>query len=159
MAKYIDAERAERNGWYLQRTVTYSTAVTGGCGYTETLKPTDYPAADVLEVQHGKWVEADDFYESGVCSKCGCNSGELHGVCVKEWHYCPNCGASMMDDNATQHTECVENALGALAELENGIYGVRDGQVYKMRCATPEELFPNAKKYEVNLMATTEEEE
>lgn len=28
--------------------------------------------------------------------------------------YCPNCGASMMDDNATQHTECVENALDAL---------------------------------------------
>lgn len=49
--------------------------------------------------RHGRWFCADDFYESGVCSECKWNSGEVHGICVKEWHYCPNCGARMVTDN------------------------------------------------------------
>lgn len=114
--------------------------------------------------RHGRWIE--EYSANHLQAKCSaCGKSTLYGISydlkgnAHYMNYCPNCGASMMDDNAIQHTECVENALGALAELENGIYGVRDGQVYKMRCATPEELFPNAKKVKINLMAATEEEE
>lgn len=81
MAKYLNAERLERNGWYLQRTVTYSTSATGGYGYTETLKPTDYPAAaDVAEVVR--------------CKECRYRENEQPGMV-----YCPNTVGGWVDEN------------------------------------------------------------
>lgn len=66
---------------------------------TEECRPYNCPLEEITEeVRHGRWIEADDFYESGVCSVCKWNSGELHGICIKEWHYCPNCGAKMDGD-------------------------------------------------------------
>lgn len=118
----------------------------------------DLPSAE----RHGRWEVADDMpmLNNTFTIRCSlCGQLMLARPNDENPNFRCNCGASMTDDNATQHTERVENALGALAELENGIYGVRDGQVYKMRCATPEELFPNAKKVKINLMAATEEEE
>ena len=56
----------------------------------------DAPAADVVEVRHGEWVEQietpnwldDDVEVYYKCSICGCyNWGESA--------YCPNCGAKM----------------------------------------------------------------
>ncbi len=53
------------------------------------------PAADVVEVKHGKWEE-NRYAFCNVCSECGTivdrsaikwQSGELN--------YCPNCGAKM----------------------------------------------------------------
>lgn len=51
------------------------------------------PAADVVEVVHGKWEDASDL-DGVVCSVCG------EDFCVltnenERFKYCPNCGARM----------------------------------------------------------------
>lgn len=50
----------------------------------------DMPAADVVPVVHGKWVD-NGIPESilSMCSVCGIK----HGACT--FNYCPNCGAKM----------------------------------------------------------------
>jgi len=70
------------------------------------------------EVRHGQWVNikisiSDD--GSAECSLCG---AVVHNNFSSVVNYCPMCGASMMDDNAIQHTKCVGNALDALDEVE-----------------------------------------
>lgn len=56
-----------------------------------------FPAADVVEVRHGKWDDnAVAFYRK--CTVCGCcvewdKKPFLFGV--GEYNYCPNCGARM----------------------------------------------------------------
>jgi hypothetical protein len=50
------------------------------------------PAADVVEVRHGEWIEKP--YLLGTtryCSRCGENYGMPHGI----YNYCPHCGAKM----------------------------------------------------------------
>ena len=54
------------------------------------------PAADVVEVRHGKWIDNGERDRNGVpkpfaisCSVCGSSAGN-------SWmRYCPNCGAKM----------------------------------------------------------------
>jgi len=50
-------------------------------------------SADVQEVKHGNWVGIDDFpHEIWECNRCGrIIEGDRE-------NYCPNCGASMMDE-------------------------------------------------------------
>lgn len=56
----------------------------------------DIPAADVVEVRHGKWV-----WDGGVgmhyyCSLCHHNAyGNTGEIMDGEYKYCPNCGAKM----------------------------------------------------------------
>ena len=45
------------------------------------------------ERKKGKWMCTDDLYEYGVCSCCGL-AEEVYEY-VKNWNYCPNCGADM----------------------------------------------------------------
>ena len=58
----------------------------------------DFPAADVAEVKHGKWIEEEDGYDHVFysCSVCGA------GICTIDetpieygWKYCPECGSKM----------------------------------------------------------------
>ena len=64
------------------------------------------PAADVVEVRHGRWYGEGDGYADGeividvwYCSECG--------YCIDDGtddpnilpNYCPNCGAYMMGEN------------------------------------------------------------
>ena len=65
--------------------------------------------------RRGRWIE-NEF--GAYCSECGLYAYRSNGIPWKS-NYCPICGASMMDDNATQHTGCVENALDALDEVED----------------------------------------
>ena len=63
----------------------------------------------------GRWEDVEHapnglFYAT--CSVCGDRQT------IEVANYCPMCGASMMDDNAIQHTKCVGNALDALDEVE-----------------------------------------
>ena len=79
----------------------------------------EFSTADVQEVRQGRWIRTG---EDGYCSVCKCDMPMFRNDW--EWEYtetpyCPNCGASMTDDNATQHTGCVENALDALDEVED----------------------------------------
>lgn len=57
------------------------------------------PAADVVEVVHGKWGRSDKKYSyfQYKCSNCGCDDytqTDRNGKC-KLMNYCPNCGAKM----------------------------------------------------------------
>lgn len=54
------------------------------------------PAADVVPVVHGRWVDAG----RGIKACSNCNHGiKEHMACAN--HYCPNCGAKM--DGGVDH--------------------------------------------------------
>ena len=93
MGIYIDAEKLGKDGWYASRTYQQDAKTM----VYETKKMTDFPAADVQEVRHGKWVE----YEKGMivtsykCSLCGDVVMDDTGYdVVKDYPYC-HCGAKM----------------------------------------------------------------
>lgn len=94
MGKYIDADMLEKDGWSMQR-IRQSSPTTM---VYETKKPTDFPAADVGEVQHGKW-ERYEFSTNNRWRKCSvCGTGdeyidEFGFVAIR--NYCPYCGARM----------------------------------------------------------------
>lgn len=52
----------------------------------------DIPAADVVPVRHGRWIEDGYYGEPCVCSNCGepCKDTVMG---KPRWHYCPMCGA------------------------------------------------------------------
>lgn len=63
------------------------------------------PAADVVEVKHGKWLNFYGDYSTAECSVCGeiydaiqpceyCNQ-ECWDIFLREYRYCPKCGAKM----------------------------------------------------------------
>jgi len=86
MSKCIDAEQLEKDGWTMQRTYK-SSATEMVC---EMKTPTDFPAADVAEVKHGRWIERPSItYDKMECSVCGFEYD------YSEFTYCPNCGARM----------------------------------------------------------------
>ena len=60
----------------------------------------DFPAADVAEVKHGKWIgkQLDNFRKYEVtCSNCGWIGIENYDSYNEpsDFNYCPNCGAKM----------------------------------------------------------------
>ena len=61
------------------------------------------PAADVAPVVHGRWeVSTDEWFETDVytCSKCRESYVLVEGTPKENlWHYCPNCGAKMHEDD------------------------------------------------------------
>ena len=51
------------------------------------------PAADVMEVRHGRWIEQEKYtfgvmYDCSICDNRILDNGH-------SWNYCPNCGAKM----------------------------------------------------------------
>ena len=58
------------------------------------------PAADVVEVKHGKWIEVqkeniwNDIVPVLECTACGKYTVGTRGIMTKS-NYCPNCGAKM----------------------------------------------------------------
>ena len=61
----------------------------------------DIPAADVVEQKHGKWLEVttlDNEFICWVCSEC------RHGAdfVYEPYNFCPNCGASMRQQEETE---------------------------------------------------------
>ena len=60
------------------------------------------PAADVVPVRHGRWIEREDMYYGWNIWECSACREEF---CVEdgtpednEYNYCPNCGALMDKD-------------------------------------------------------------
>lgn len=66
------------------------------------------PAADVVEVRHGEWIDYESnetygCYESKAWYKCSCCGEDAYGRCDEDpWYshpilsdYCPFCGAKM----------------------------------------------------------------
>lgn len=55
-----------------------------------------FPAADVAEVRHGRWIE------NTFCSCCGGFDEDDKGNIIQSFYnYCPNCGARM--DKEDEH--------------------------------------------------------
>lgn len=57
----------------------------------------EIPAADVVEVRHGRWIWGAQDFECGKsheCSVCGGFIDYYHGG-ADDYNYCPNCGAKM----------------------------------------------------------------
>ena len=61
------------------------------------------PAADVRPVVRGKWIDRDDDYygwNMWACSVCGEEFVLTEGTPdMNDYHYCPNCGADMMEES------------------------------------------------------------
>ena len=72
------------------------------CGYcTDDVNLGGIPAADVVEVRHGRWmdVESDDGCIVWHCSVCSYPVKTIGGYPI--YHYCPNCGSRM--DKEDEH--------------------------------------------------------
>lgn len=54
------------------------------------------PTADVVEVRHGEWREANEKYPRYVCTACN------HLFNNKNYNYCPCCGAKMDGERKEQ---------------------------------------------------------
>jgi rubrerythrin len=54
------------------------------------------PTADVVEVRHGEWREANKQYPRYVCTACN------HLFNNKNYNYCPCCGAKMDGERKKQ---------------------------------------------------------
>lgn len=68
--------------------------------WAKGLEPSQYieiiPAADVAPMVHGKWISCFEDWrkqiEGDKCTACGF---EHYGTNIKNYNYCPNCGAKM----------------------------------------------------------------
>lgn len=99
MTKYINADKLEKDGWSMVRVRQASSTEM----VYETKKPTDFPAADVVETRRGRWkiikyptgAEAFGYEEMTVqslmCSNCSYEIDVSEGY----FEYCPNCGSFM----------------------------------------------------------------
>ena len=71
------------------------------------------PTEDVAPVVHGRWeVSTDEWYETDVytCSKCREDYVLVEGTPKENlWHYCPNCGAQMHEDDFCSYSERKED--------------------------------------------------
>ena len=105
MSKYIDADEL-RARMYHEAFETDSDMQRwdSGCWirykmFENALK--QMPAADVAEVKHSHWVKDDDSIIHGHCYHCGWaaiwQETDIFGS-----NYCPNCGASMDNKEATE---------------------------------------------------------
>ena len=80
------------------------------CGYcTEDVNLDSIPAADVVEVRHGRWIHLS---KGDSCSECGYQTGRYESG----KNYCPNCGAPMTDEAV----EMVMEKLKKVVEYEVG---------------------------------------
>lgn len=57
----------------------------------------EIPAADVVEVKHGEWIEKETLYDVYYdCSVCGESFCFIEGKPTENlYKYCPNCGAKI----------------------------------------------------------------
>ena len=93
MAKYIDADK-------LIKAMKKTAEITGRFGdavnaFEACVKL--MPAADVVEVKHGKWIERENNYDTDYdCSVCSESFVFIDGDPIDNlYQHCPNCGAKM----------------------------------------------------------------
>lgn len=99
MRRYIDADELKESFEYTEDAEYCRWTLAGVLG-----KIDDMPTADVVEVLHGRWIKNDGRY-GWHCSVCG--EDDLYafawnsdtGENELQDHYCPNCGASMVNED------------------------------------------------------------
>lgn len=52
------------------------------------------PAADVVEVRHGRWIDSEEDGHPTICGVCNYPVDRFYKT-----KYCPNCGAKMGDED------------------------------------------------------------
>lgn len=100
MIKYIDAEEFKEwiANWFYKDKSYHPYSKSNTIPVTELYDILEQmPAADVAEVRHGRWEE---LYENNYkCSVCGswwtCEETPIESG----MSYCPNCGASMVNED------------------------------------------------------------
>jgi hypothetical protein len=92
MPEYISREAAMPDGFCVgvscQECPFCDDPIKGGCKVARFIDAV--PAADVVEVRHGRWLPSgipDSILDK--CSECGFDTGAF------TFRYCPNCGAKM----------------------------------------------------------------
>lgn len=102
MARYIDVNSFLE---YEENRCKNSPPLIGTCSFDNaTLRGelVNFPAADVEPVRHGHWIEHDEdtWSNEAECSECHKRIGYsgLPDRFLKEFKYCPNCGAKMEED-------------------------------------------------------------
>ena len=99
IAEYIDRESLIKR--FCERRneeMSESPCEPSDCFAREVIKT--FPAADVVPVRHGRWIDAypdiepNPMFMYGICSECGFEQG-----ISKYLNYCPNCGAKMDGDS------------------------------------------------------------
>ena len=85
MAKYIDQVDAikavnEQNAFTMTRSALLDVL-------------NSIPAADVVPVVHGRWIEDHDYLKCPECSVMV--KWDFVFFDIGDWNYCPNCGAKM----------------------------------------------------------------
>ncbi len=107
MTKYIDADKLLKllNAWKYpvnkttRREITYNASISDACRCVNAM-----PAADVVEVRHGRWLKervlstGSGSYGVYQCSICG---AMFHDIGYG-YNYCPNCGSRMDLDGDTE---------------------------------------------------------
>ena len=82
MPEYVESEavmKTARDGYHSD----FGRSIADLTSLREVLE--DTPAADVVKVKHGYWIEGKTLEKCSVCGKKG----------FSDWHYCPHCGAKM----------------------------------------------------------------
>lgn len=94
MRKYIDAEAFFKviNTLPYKDTSYLDASVYNGAISDVLDMLTHFPAADVQEVRHGRWVN-DCNYSGWTCTNCYYHNGNMTD------RYCPNCGAKMVSED------------------------------------------------------------
>lgn len=91
MKEYIERAQLLKNLGYDE---TRRADVLPGSTFDIVLKE---PAADVAEVKHGRWEEANDG-DGVVCSECRTDFCTMVHE-TEKFRFCPNCGACMGKEN------------------------------------------------------------
>ena len=103
MAEYIEKEalkeRFRKRIKWLEKDVhdQYSLGLFHGCEYDADLI-NEPPAADVVPVRHGRWIEPSRLYYGAKqyeCSLCYSDTFWKKHSITEKYPYCPNCGCRM----------------------------------------------------------------
>lgn len=96
MAEYIDREKLLKR-FNIDDMMNVNGTLISLREAQETIS--NFPAADVAPVRHGKWVHSryENCSEQFEMVKCSCCGHEAYAIAfyVRGGNYCPNCGAKM----------------------------------------------------------------
>lgn len=91
MAEYIEREALYEKAYWHGEHPDVGNPFPDGVDAIDIKDVDAIPAADVVQVVHGRWL-CGDYYDIGdVCSECDWDSQMTH----PSYRYCPNCGARM----------------------------------------------------------------
>lgn len=96
MAEYIERERLLRK-FNIDDMMNVNGTLISLREARETIS--NFPAADVVPVRHGRWAHSryENCSEQFEMVKCSCCGREAYAMAfyVRDGNYCPNCGAKM----------------------------------------------------------------